>query len=355
MDEEIDDQLLAKYFAGECSQEEKDRVHDWISERPGAAERMARLQHIWEATERPSSSWNAQDAWGNVRERMEEEDAESSTADEPSRDRPSRDRPSRDRRSKRRARSVRRRLVSAAALVVAFMLGLLGTILTDSGTFAPTESEAKVYTAEKGERTTLHLSDGSRVRLNVDSRLTIPAGFEERREARLEGEAYFDVVEDPARPFIVHTEQASIQVLGTAFNVRSYEDSKEMEVAVTEGRVALRTTHPEDQDTSAVLPSRSLASTSNHRLEHVQKNVDFSTELAWTKGKLIFEEAPFDEVVSKLERWYDIEVEARVPTQDVIPLNAAFEDTPLNEVLHDIAAALDLKYERDERRVTFYQ
>jgi len=350
MSERIDGELLAKYFAGECSPGEKNRVHEWISERPGAAERMARLQHIWEATKRPSSSWNAQDAWRNVRERMEEGDAESSTADEPSRDRPSR-----DRWYKRRARSTRRRLVSAAALVFAFVLGLLGSILTGSGTLAPTESEAKVYTAEKGERTTLHLSDGSRVRLNVDSRLTIPAEFEERREARLEGEAYFDVVEDPAHPFIVRTEQASIQVLGTAFNVRSYTDSKEMRVAVTEGKVALRTSHSEDQDTSAVLPSRSLASTSNHRLEYVQENVELSKEIAWTGGKLIFEEAPFDEVASKLERWYDIEVEARVLAQNVIRLNAAFEDTPLNEVLHDIAAALDLKYERDGRRVTFHR
>jgi ferric-dicitrate binding protein FerR (iron transport regulator) len=87
----------------------------------------------------------------------------------------------------------------------------------------------------------------------------------------------------------------------------------------------------------------------------VQENVKLSKEIAWTGGKLIFEETPFDEVASKLERWYDIEVEARVPAQNVIRLNAAFEDTPLNEVLHDIAAALDLKYERDGRRVTFHR
>lgn len=353
MGEEIDGELLAKYFAGECSPEEKNRVHEWISERPGAAERMARLQRIWKATDRPSSSsWNAHDAWEDVHERMQETEAASSTADESPRTHFSR---GRSRKPNRMDRSTRRRLVSTAALAFAFMLGLLGALLTDSGTFAPTGSEAKVYIAEKGERTTLHLSDGSRVRLNVDSRLTIPAEFEKRREAQLEGEAYFDVVEDPTHPFIVHTEQASIQVLGTAFNVHSYTDSKEMRVAVTEGKVALRTTHSEDQDTSAVLLPRSLASTSNHRLKDVRKNVDLSEELAWTKGKLIFEEAPFDEVVKRLERWYDIETEAEVPVENVIPLNAAFEDTPLNEVLHDIAAALDLKYERDGRRVTFYR
>lgn len=352
MGEEIDGELLAKYFAGECSPEEKSRVHDWISKRPGAAERMARLQRIWEATERPPSSWNAHDAWEDVRKRMQQAEAESSTADESPRTQPSRER---SRKPKRMDRSTHRRLVSTTALAFAFMLGVLGALLTNTGSFTPAKSEAKVYTAEKGERTTLHLSDGTRVRLNVDSRLTIPAEFENRREARLEGEAYFDVVEDPTHPFIVHTEQASIQVLGTAFNVHSYTDSKEMRVAVTEGKVALRTTHSEDQDTSAVLLPRSLASTFNHRLKDVRKNVDLSTELAWTKGKLIFEETPFDEVVKRIERWYNIEVEAQVSIEDVIPLNAAFENTPLNEVLHDIAAALNLKYERDGQRVTFYR
>lgn len=358
MDEEIDDTLLAKYLAGECSEREVQLVHEWVSREPGAAERMAQLQRTWDATKDASSQWDAQDAWETVHRRIREEDpAPGSTTDCPSRDRSAK-RP----RRKRAGRSSRRHLIRTASMGIAVVvLALLATLLAEPNFLGLTEAGAKVFTADKGQQSTVRLTDGTKVRLNVDSRLTVSEGFETgRRKVTLEGEAYFEVARDTSRPFIVHTKNTSIQVLGTAFNVQSYASTEETRVAVSKGKVEVRTRLSNDrdaqrQDTAAVLLPRSLALISVHGMEAIRKGVDLSRELAWTNENLVFQDTPFDEVVRKLERWYDVQVDVAVSTEEIVGLNATFEDAALQEVLRNISTALDLEYRRDGRSVTFYR
>lgn len=357
MDEEIDATLLAKYLAGECSEDEANRVLDWISQEPDAAERMARLQQIWESTKDTSSQWNTDDAWKKLHQRVQDEEP----VPESKSDCPPRDRPAKPPRCKRSKRSSRQHLFRTAAVgIMVVALALIATLVTESAFFSPADAEAKVFTADKGQQSTVRLTDGTQVRLNADSRLTIPEGFEtDRREVNLEGEAYFEVAEDANRPFIVHAKNASVRVLGTAFNVRSYANTEKTRVAVSEGKVALRASpkieDAEARDTTTVLLPRSLALASEQGMDVVREDVDLSRELAWTEGELVFEDASFEEVVRKLERWYDIQADVEVCNEEVVGLNATFEDAALHEVLQNVTAALNLKYRRDGRTVTFYR
>jgi len=358
MDEKELAERLARYFAGECSEEEVERLHEWIAREPGAAERMARLQRIWEAAEAPASSWDAEAAWEDLHRRVRENATSTSESDRPGSDRFSRDASTtRSRRTARRpSRSGGDHLARMAALTLAVLaVALVGALATDSVSLWSAESEAKVFTTNKGEQSTVRLPDGTRAHLNVDSRLTIPAAFGDRREVLLKGEAYFEVAKDSNRSFIVRTGEASVQVLGTAFNVRSYTDAQETRVAVEEGKVALYTGSLADHDTAAVLFPHSLALASDRGLDAVREDVDLSRELAWTEKRLVFQDAPFEEIVQKLERWYDVQVEVEPSTGEIVRLNATFEDVSLQDVLQDVSAALNLEYRKNGDRVVFYR
>ena len=358
MDEKELAERLARYFAGECSEEEVERLHEWIAREPGAAERMARLQRIWEAAEAPASSWDAEAAWEDLHRRVREGADPTSGPGRFESDRSSKEgaRSRSRRRSRRPSRSGGRHLARTAALTLAVLaVALVGALATDSVSLWSAESEAKVFTTNKGEQSTVRLPDGTRAHLNVDSRLTIPAAFGDRREVLLKGEAYFEVAKDSNRSFIVRTGEASVQVLGTAFNVRSYTDAQETRVAVEEGRVALYTGQLSDRDTAAVLLPHSLALASDRGLDAVREDVDLSRELAWTEKRLVFQDAPFEEIVRKLERWYDVQVEVEPSPDEIVRLNATFEDVSLQDVLHDVSAALNLEYRKNGDRVVFYR
>jgi len=357
MEEEFGVSLLVKYLAGDCSPDEKERVEHWISQKPGAAERMARLQRVWEQTEEggsPSSEWNAGAAWEEIQSRIEEDTAAQSFSKEGSEYKTAR---SQDRRSRRGANWLRPKSFSriAGAVVAMALLALLTTLAVDAGYFSFAQTEEKVYTAQRGQQSTVHLTDGTKVRLNVDSRLTIPTDFDEdEREVRLEGEAYFEVERDTTRPFTVHARDATIRVLGTTFNVDSYSGAKKTRVAVSEGKVAVEPNRDRVSGKSAILIPQSLALVSEEGT-HVREDVKLSKEIAWTNERLVFENAPFEEVVRKLERWYDIRAKVTLPAGNIVSLNATFKDAPLERALRGITAALNVKYDRDGRTVTFYR
>jgi len=95
------------------------------------------------------------------------------------------------------------------------------------------------YFTQKGERSTLHLCDGTSIHLNSATKIRFPMAFaKDKREIFLDGEAFFEVAHNETSPFIVHTADANIRVLGTIFNVTSYSEDNKTQVVVSEGQVA---------------------------------------------------------------------------------------------------------------------
>ena len=218
----------------------------------------------------------------------------------------------------------------------------------------PEPASPEVFVTKPGQLASVRLADGTDVRLSVNSRLTVPPTLAQgRREVELEGEAFFEVASDSARPFRVQAEGIDALALGTTFNVRAYPGEAAVQVVVAEGRVALRASRTAAADT-LVLESRQLARLAGGRLDVVRSGVEVERLTAWREGRLVFEGAPFAEVARELERWYDVEVEREGNPSKPGLLTAAFTDEPLGEILKVVALALRLDYRREGRRVLFY-
>ena len=141
----------------------------------------------------------------------------------------------------------------------------------------------------------LVLSDGSVVYMNSESRLKYPVKFiEDKRVVKLEGEAYFDVTHDEQHPFIVHTEQLNVKVLGTGFNVMAYKGDARTEVTLVHGKVDVKS-----KNISEILtPSRQFVMNNDTR-EYEVRSVNVNTYVDWKNGILNFDAMPLEELGEK--------------------------------------------------------
>ena len=156
----------------------------------------------------------------------------------------------------------------------------------------------------KGGEYSLELPDGTVVWVNSESSLRFPEKFtSNRREVFLEGEAYFEVKKDANRPFYVHTEVGKVRVLGTAFNVCAYSNDRFWQTTLVEGSVMI------NQEEKEVLlkPNEQYqidVRTGKAGLREVLPELYTS----WRDGKFYFKAYTFEELVEKLERWYDFKM-----------------------------------------------
>ncbi|NLR58314.1 DUF4974 domain-containing protein [Chitinophaga polysaccharea] len=148
----------------------------------------------------------------------------------------------------------------------------------------------------------LRLSDGSDLQINANTIISLPLTFSGgKREIWVNGEAYIDVTKDPGRMFIVHTRNGDIQVLGTAFNVNTY-DSNHTRIALVSGAVNIQTAKQK-----MLLKAGTTATTiSNNGIEVHNTNSD--TELSWKEGRYFFQNAGITEIKAILERWYGVSI-----------------------------------------------
>jgi transmembrane sensor len=222
----------------------------------------------------------------------------------------------------------------------------------------------EIFRTEEGERATIRLSDGTRAELNVNSRLTLPETFgTDRRVVKLKGEAFFEVVPDSTRPFIVQAGGTVTQVLGTEFGVRAYPEDAGAKVVVSEGRVTLglddehagrKEEEQESKDVMLTARQRARFLRSGERAIH--RESDLSQHLAWMEEEIVFDGASFDKVTRVLERWYSLDI--ALEEEEASPsghLNSRFsgESQDLREVLNVVATAFRLKYERQGKKVIF--
>jgi ferric-dicitrate binding protein FerR (iron transport regulator) len=190
-------------------------------------------------------------------------------------------------------------------------------------------------------RAQFSLPDGTTVWLNSNSSVKYNGNFNTDRHITLKGEALFDVYKDKKRPFIVNTPEINVKVLGTRFNIASYENEKNVEVVLEEGKLIF----------NDKLMNKSYTMSPNDLVIYDKTLKDFSTEvvqshkyLSWTEGKLIFRNDPLDVVARRLERWYNIDVEVNVSSTEDIRWRATFIDDGLEDVLSVMKLSLPINY-----------
>lgn len=188
---------------------------------------------------------------------------------------------------------------------------------------------------------------------------------EGQREIYLEGEAYFEVTPDAARPFTVYMKDASIRVLGTSFNARSYIGEDYTETALIKGSVEI--TLKKENKTIRLQPSQKLlykaaspdsivqttttAPPAQKYLAVTPLTIDprdsSVAEVAWMDNKLVFFDEPLDQLAKRLERWYGIKI--RIENQDMKQLrfSGAFEKEDLPRVLQVLQLTMPFRYRKD--------
>ncbi len=153
----------------------------------------------------------------------------------------------------------------------------------------------------RGGEYKLVLSDGTQVWLNSESTIRFPVSFaRESREISVTGEVYLEVVHDTLRPFRVKAGEGCVEVLGTAFGMTVYPLDSIWSTTLVQGSVRASW----GDQSRVLMPHRKVFVKGGELLE---KEVDVENELGWVQGIFVFEHEPLEEVVKKLERWYDVE------------------------------------------------
>ena len=183
--------------------------------------------------------------------------------------------------------------LAAAAITALAVLGSLPFLLP--GDVPPTF----VHRTDFGEQRSIALSDGSILVLNTLSEVAVHYGAKVRRIELLSGQALFDVVSDPQRPFVVETGTVALNVLGTRFSVYSTPHSTRL--AVVEGVVRAVSRHQPEQEV-LVRAGEGAVAAADGTIDR-NDDIDVAKAIAWTERRLIFEDAPLEHVISEFNRY----------------------------------------------------
>jgi len=308
-------EALARYVAGESTTAEAEDVRRWLAASPGREDLIAALARVSaQLRVPPPADVDVEHALGRVLARLHEPDVRSlGDAREHA------------------ARSWRTRGLRIAAALALLLGGTLLWRVTRAGHGGSFIAAGRTHATLVGRVDSLRLPDGSRVVLGPASELALGPDFGvAQRDVRLQGEALFDVRHDDAHPFRVRAGAVQIQDIGTTFVVRT-DGEGVVHVAVTAGRVLVQGVILQEGDRGLVGPDgRAVA----------QRGTLTAHDLAWTQGRLVFDNAPLERVQSDLRRWYGVELVVADRSLARRHLTATFAGEPVQEVLKVIALAL---------------
>lgn len=203
----------------------------------------------------------------------------------------------------------------------------------------------EVYVPRGGEYS-LVLADGTKVWLNARSTLRFSYPFDSLRTVYLDGEAYFEVAHNAAKPFEVKTEGNTLRVLGTKFNVRAYKEQP-YQVTLLEGKVQISN----GIDTEILVPNNQLNQPSEEKTYEVLP-VNAKLYSAWTKGVFEFNNASLKDIMCQLERWYNVEVDyATEDLKDICFTGSILKNESLGYALEMIQKVSDVRFSKRNGRV----
>ncbi|MFT3948747.1 MAG: DUF4974 domain-containing protein [Agriterribacter sp.] len=314
--------LVSRKLSGEATLEELRELQELLKHDPEVAYRVELYSNFFEHPVKPErGAEQKKSQWNKLQSKLGEqfpEDFVSSTAPEAFPARPP-------------VFSMYKKWMAAAASLVLITLAAV-YFYTGPEQKQTASNDTNEMNTMPGTRSKTVLPDGTIVWLNSDSRITYNVDFGvNKREVVLIGEAFFDVAHNADVPMVVHAKNVNIRVKGTAFNVRSYPDNNRVETSLIRGAVELTTNKdPErkillkpnekivldvaDADAAGVVatsPKPEKASV-KHNLYHIQQldgsRYNVIPEISWVQNELVFDNEVFTEVISKMEKWYNVEI-----------------------------------------------
>ena len=203
----------------------------------------------------------------------------------------------------------------------------------------------------KGTFYHLVLSDGTKVWLNADSKIKYPVSFgQDKREVSLRGEGYFEVAKDSTRPFIVSTDKMDVRVLGTTFDVNTYEDEGKSFVVLVEGLVEVSAGKGE----SRIITPGYMAEVNMHDVQaKIQiSKCDSEHYIAWKNGNFSFRNASLTEILKRVSRYYDVTVIREQVFEEEYYTGDVSSDVSLESLLAVIESSTSVSF-KVERKIVY--
>ena len=272
--------------------------------------------------------------------------------------------------------------MAGSALAAAILLGIIFATYFSSLIRTPVldhpAGTPKVYSeisTHNGSKTHLILPDGTLVWLNAGSRITYDKNYGvSNREIGLTGEAFFDVVHNAERPFVIHTARIDIKVLGTRFNVKSYPTDKTTEATLVRGSIEVSIkARPNEkiilkpneklvvanddstlQRNSPGQPADTDESLVNIRKPTYESATGTIIETSWIDNKLIFQDEEFGDLARQMERWYGVTIRFTDPELGEWRFTGAFQNETIQQALDALKLTADFTYKMDGNKIAIY-
>ncbi|MCL8006468.1 FecR domain-containing protein [Gelidibacter japonicus] len=218
-------------------------------------------------------------------------------------------------------------------------------------------NETLVYntlTVPYGKRFEVQLSDGTRVHLNAGTSLKYPIKFieDQNRQVFLKGEAFFDVSTDAKHPFVVNAEEMNIRVLGTQFNVSSYPEDEHITTVLLEGSVGVYSSDETYNQKTATLLNPGFKAEWNLKNQEIKLDeADTETHTAWMDGRLILNGVPFNDILKKLERQYNVVFINNNMALENRRFTARFDVENIYQVMQSFSYSASFTYKFDSNKI----
>ena len=331
--------LLTLYFSGEANQAEKDKLEQWRLASSDNQRLFEQFESLFKNTEpdKIKSIPDINESWQKLEKTLgfvsQEESAKIMTM---------------PKFQKFSVSSLPRLGRFAWAIAATVILGL-GTILYQ---FTQQSQQFQIVSTSYAHQQKVELPDGSLVTLNHASELQFAANdADSTRSVTLAGEAFFEIVKDH-RPFIIHTNNAHVRVLGTKFGVWTREQLTR--VTVQEGKVGFRALNA-DESNVIELNAGQMSFCSQENSPEPPEAVNTEQFLGWLEQKIFFRQTYLSEIIVELQRIYGVEIELENAKLGQKSVTATFHNKPIATVLASICLTLDLQYKREANKYVIYE
>lgn len=229
-----------------------------------------------------------------------------------------------------------------------------------------------------GSKTKLLLPDSTQVWLNGGSKLSYSNDYGQNiREVKLSGEAYFDVVHNAEKPFVIHTDKMDIKVLGTAFNVKCYPGEKNMETSLIRGSIEVTLKNRQSEkimlkpneklvlnEPETVSPKTLIG---GHRIivkqdapivaiQHVTYDEQENTvvESSWVENKLMFRAQSFEDLALQMERWYGVKINFESEELKKVKLTGVFKKETITQAMDYLRLTAHFHYSIQQDNINIF-
>jgi len=327
---------MGKYFSGNCSEEEKVLIEDWLNQSPDIQAVFEEFDQVWKVTgvEIDNETVNIEKDWIELNKRIS---AFESINDE----------------INSTQFSISKKLVYFGARIAAVLVIAFGFLFFFNQIKSKSVPVTIDYTATDLQQAPLVLADGSKVFLNKGSEINYPEEFaSDNRRIDFEGGAFFDVAHNPEKPFIITVGELEMEVLGTTFNLCTCPNSDEVVLSLETGKVRFSSMNAEDGTVKEqVILTPGQKGIFNKKTGLISRtDIKNRNYLAWKTGVLVFDKTSLDEVISTIEQTYNIKIISDKSFADLC-LTARFENEKPEAIFQSLHTIFGIQYSIDGNTV----